>query len=110
MSVKLCIVGDSNVDLYFPVVKATRDDPSIQDTSVIHATNLAQIKDALVLTVLLEVRSHVLLACLTNPLTNYPYEGFQSLIKHCQEVFEQLKAFIAEGRGATPGNMEQVTY
>jgi hypothetical protein len=109
MSVRLYIVSDSNVDRYFPVVKAARDDPSIQDATVLRATNLAQIKEALVPAVSVEARSHVLLACLTNPISNYPYEGALSmLLKHCTEVFDQLKAYIVEGRGATPGHLEQV--
>lgn len=111
MSVKLYIVGDSNVDKYYPVVKAARSDPSIQDAVVVRATNLAQVKEALVPAVPNEARSHVLLACLTNPVTNYPYEGaLPMLLSHCTEVFDQIKAYIAEGRGATPGDLEQVRF
>jgi hypothetical protein len=111
MSVKLYIVGDSNVDRYYPVVKAARSDPSIQDAIVVRATNLAQIKEALVPAVPNEARSHVLLACLTNPITNYPYEGaLPMLLNHCTEVFDQIKAYIVEGRGATPGDLEQVRF
>jgi|688.fasta_scaffold1066935_1 hypothetical protein len=111
MSVKLYIVGDSNVDRFYPIVKASRSDPCIQDATVVRATNLAQIKEALVPAVPTEARSHVLLACLTNPVTSYPYEGaLPMLLKHCVEVFDQLKAYIAEGRGSTPGNMEQVRF
>jgi hypothetical protein len=109
MSVKLYIVGDSNVDKYYPVVKAARSDPSIQDAIVVRATNLAQVKEALVPAVPHEARSHVLLACLTNPITNYPYEGaLPVLLSHCTEVFDQIKAYIAEGRAAKPGDLEQV--
>jgi len=57
MSVKLYIVGDSNVDRYFPLVKAARNEPSIQDATVVRATNLAQIKEALVPAVPTEVLS-----------------------------------------------------
>jgi hypothetical protein len=111
MSVKLYIIGDSNVDRYFPLVKAARKEPSIQNASVVRATNLAQIKEALVPTVLAETRSHVLLACLTNPITNYSYEGaIPMLVKHCEEVFDQLKAYITEARGVTPGDLEQVKF
>jgi len=107
MSVKLYIVGDSNVDRFYPIVKASRSDPCIQDATVVRATNLAQIKEALVPAVPTEARSHVLLACLTNPVTSYPYEGaLPMLLKHCVEVFDQLKAYIAEGRGSTPGTKE----
>jgi len=109
MSVKLFIVGDSNVDRYFPAVRAARKEPSIQDATVVRATNLAQIKEALLPTVLSEPRSHVLLACLTNPITNYPYEGaMPMLVKHCGEVYDQLKAYITEARVTTPGDLEQV--
>jgi len=106
---KLFIIGDSNVDRYFPVVKAARNEPSIQDATVVRATNLAQIKEALLPTVLSGPRSHVLLACLTNPITNYPYEGaMPMLVKHCGEVYDQLKAYITEARVTTPGDLEQV--
>ena len=109
MSVKLFIIGDSNVDRYFPTVRAARKEPSIQDATVVRATNLAQIKEALLPTVLSEPRSHVLLACLTNPITNYSYEGaMPMLVKHCGEVYDQLKAYITEARVATPGDLEQV--
>ena len=111
MSVKLFIIGDSNVDRYFPAVRAARKEPSIQDATVVRATNLAQIKEALLPTVLSEPRSHVLLACLTNPITNYSYEGaMPMLVKHCGEVYDQLKAYITEARVATPGDLEQVFY
>ena len=111
MSVKLFIIGDSNVDRYFPAVRAARKEPSIQDATVVRATNLAQIKEALLPTVLSEPRSHVLLACLTNPITNYSYEGaMPMLVKHCGEVYDQLKAYITEARVATPGDLEQVFF
>jgi hypothetical protein len=111
MSVKLYIIGDSNVDRYFPLVKAAHNEPSIQDATVVRATNLAQIKEALVPAVPTKTRSHVLLACLTNPITNYPYEGaLPMLVKHCEEVFDKLKAYITEARGTTPGDMEQVNF
>ncbi len=103
MSVKLYIVGDSNVDRFYPIVKASRGDPSIQDAAVICATNLAQVKEVLIPAVPVEARSHVLLACLTNPVASYSYEGaLPMLLKHCGEVFDQIKAYIAEGRGKYP--------
>jgi hypothetical protein len=111
MSVKLFIIGDSNVDRYFPTVRAARKEPSIQDATVVRATNLAQIKEALLPNVLSEPRSHVLLACLTNPITNYSYEGATPmLVKHCGEVYDQLKAYITEARVATPRDLEQVFF
>ncbi len=78
---------------------------------MVRATNLAQIKEVLLPTVLSATRSHVLLACLTNPITNYSYEGaVPMLVKHCEEVFDQLKAYIAEARDTTPGDLEQVSF
>jgi hypothetical protein len=47
MAIKLNILGDSNVDRYFPIIKAARDDECIQNVSVSRTTNLAQIKDVL---------------------------------------------------------------
>jgi len=108
MAIKLNILGDSNVDRYFPIVKAARDDECIQNVSVSRTTNLAQIKDVLLPGAGVEARSHVLLACLTNPVTMHAYTAPKSLLKHCESVFTQIKAFIAEGRLAVPGDLEQV--
>jgi len=55
-----------------------------------------------------EARSHVLLACVTNPLTDYQFTDVASMLKHCESTFTQLKSFIAEGRAAVPGDLEQV--
>jgi hypothetical protein len=110
MSVKLTILGDSNVDRYFPVVKAARDDECIQGVNVVRTTNLAQIKDALLPSGGVEARPHVLLAYLTNPVAMYPYTNPHSLIQHCESVFTQIKTFIAEGHGAVPGDLEQVHF
>ncbi len=92
MAIKLNILGDSNVDRYFTVVKASRDDECIQNVSISRSVNLAQIKDVL----------------LPNPITMHAYTEPRSLLKHCESVFTQLKAFIAEGRLAVPGDLEQV--
>ena len=108
MAIKLNILGDSNVDRYFTVVKAARDDECIQNVSISRSVNLAQIKDVLLPGVSVEARSHVLLACLTNPITMHAYTEPRSLLKHCESVFTQIKAFIAEGRLAVPGDLEQV--
>jgi hypothetical protein len=32
------------------------------------------------------------------------------LVKHCGEVYDQLKAYITEARVATPGDLEQVFF
>jgi hypothetical protein len=108
MSIKLHIIGNSNVDRYFPIVKAAHDDPCIQNMTLVRATNLAQIKEAITPAVPVEARSHVLLACLTNPITICSYNDPRSMLKHCESVFTQIKAFIAKGRGAVLGDMEQV--
>ena len=108
MSIKLNIVGDSNVDRHFATVKSTRDDPCIKDVTVTRATNLAQIKDVLLPAVVAEARTHVLLASLTNPVSMHPYTSPSHLIKHCDAVFTQIRGYIAESRIATPGDLEQV--
>jgi hypothetical protein len=45
---KLHLIGDSNVDRYIPIVKAAKEDPAIQETTFARATNLIQLKEALV--------------------------------------------------------------
>jgi len=111
MAIKLYLIGDSNVDRHFAKVKSARNDPCFESVTVIKATNLAQVKAAVSPTELVEARSHVLLACLTNPIASFPFADctdVHSLLKHCDSIFTQLKSFIAEARAAVPGDMEQV--
>jgi hypothetical protein len=108
MSLKLHIVGDSNVDRYLPIVKACKEDPIIQDVSFVKATNLVQVKSALVPEKPETVYPAVVLACLTNPITNYAYEEYKEMIAHCNKTFSQIQAWVQEGRGALPGTMQQV--
>jgi hypothetical protein len=96
------------VDRFLPLVREARSDPCIQSVTFVRATNLPQIKDAVLLPEPVEARPHVLLACLTNPITNLVYDNLPSLLKHCDYVFTQIKTFIAESRIAVPGDMEQV--
>jgi hypothetical protein len=102
MSIKLCLIGDSNVDRHFAKIKAARNDPYFQNVSVIRATNMAQVKAAVSPPEVAEARSHVLLACVTNPIADYQFTTVASLLKHCDSVFTQLKSYIAEGRAAVP--------
>jgi len=108
MVIKLHLIGDSNVDRHFAKIKSARNDPCFESVTVVKATNLAQVKAAVSPTELTEARSHVLLACLTNPVASLPFTDVPSLLKHCDSIFTQLKSFIAEGRAAVPGDMEQV--
>jgi hypothetical protein len=108
MSIKLCLIGDSNVDRHFAKIKAARNDPCFQNVSVVRATNMAQVKAAVSPPEVAEARSHVLLACVTNPIADYQFTTVTSLLKHCDSVFTQLKSYIAEGRAAVPGDLEQV--
>jgi len=110
MSIKLCLIGDSNVDRHFAKVKAARDDPCFQNVSIIRATNLAQVKAAVSPPEVTEARSHVLLACLTNPIADYQFTDVPSLLKHCDSIFTQLKSYIAGGRATLPGDLEQVNF
>jgi hypothetical protein len=108
MSLKLHIVGDSNVDRYLPIVKACKEDPIIQDVTFVKATNLVQVKNALVPEKPETIYPAVVLACLTNPITNYAYEDYKEMIVHCNKTFSQIQAWVQEGRGALPGTMQQV--
>ena len=108
MAIKLYLIGDSNVDRHFAKIKSARNDPCFESVTVVKATNLAQVKGAVSPAELVEARSHVLLACLTNPIASFPFTDVPSLLKHCDSVFTQVKSYIAEGRAAVPGDMEQV--
>jgi len=98
------------VDRHFAKVKAARDDPCFQNVSIIRATNLAQVKAAVSPPEVTEARSHVLLACLTNPIADYQFTDVPSLLKHCDSIFTQLKSYIAGGRATLPGDLEQVNF
>ena len=110
MVIKLFLIGDSNVDRHFAKVKSARNDPCFENVTVVKATNLAQVKGAVSPAELAEARSHVLLACLTNPIASFPFTDISSLLKHCDSVFAQVKSYIAEGRAAVPGDLEQVLH
>jgi len=110
MSIKLFLIGDSNVDRHFSKVKSARNDPCFQHVTVIRATNLAQVRAAVSPPELADARSHVLLACVTNPIADYHFTDVPALLKHCNAIFTQLKSFIAEGRAAVPGDLEQVIF
>ncbi len=105
---KLHLIGDSNVDRYLSIVKAAKEDPAIQETTFARATNLVQLKEALVPSIPNEPRPNVVLACLTNPVTNHPFNEYKTMVNHCNETFAQILAWIQEGRGAVPGTMRQV--
>jgi hypothetical protein len=105
---KLRLIGDSNVDRYLPIVKAAKEDPAIQDTSFVRATNLVQLREALVPPTPTEAHPNVVLACLTNPITSHPFDEYKTLVVHCNQTFAQILAWIQEGRGAAPGTLRQV--
>jgi len=106
MSIKLCLIGDSNVDRHFTKIKTARNDPCFQNVNV----DMAQVKAAVSPLQVAEARSHVLIACITNPIADHNFVGIASMLKHCDSVFTQLKSFIAEGRAAVPGDLEQVIF
>jgi hypothetical protein len=110
MSIKLCLIGDSNVDRHFAKIKAARNDPCFQNVTVVRATSMAQVKAAVGPPEVAEARSHVLLACVTNPIVDYLFTDTASMLKHCESIFMQLKSYIAEGRAAAPGDLEQVNF
>ena len=107
---KLHLIGDSNVDRYIAMVKAAKEDPAIHETTFARATNLVQLKEALVPSVSTDPYPNVVLACLTNPLTNHPFDEYKTMVNHCNQVFAQVLAWIEEGRGAVPGTLRQVRF
>jgi hypothetical protein len=105
---KLHLIVDSNVDRHIAVVKAAKEDPAIQETTFARATNLVQLKEALVPSTSGTPYPNVVLACLTNPITNHPFDEYKTLVVHCNQTFAQILAWIQEGRGAVPGTLRQV--
>jgi hypothetical protein len=92
------------------MVKAAKEDPAIHETTFARATNLVQLKEALVPSVSTNPYPNVVLACLTNPLTNHPFDEYKTMVNHCNQVFAQVLAWIEEGRGAVPGTLRQVCF
>ncbi len=110
MSISLHLVGDSNIDRYLPLVKAVKEDPGIQEATFLRATNMVQLQEALVPSNPTTAHPNVVLACMTNPITNFPFEDFTSLMSHCTKTFTQIQAWIQEGRGALPGTLSRVSF
>jgi hypothetical protein len=108
MSVALHLIGDSNVDRYLPLVKAVKEDPGVQEATFARATNMVQLQETLVPATPTVTRPDVVLACMTNPITNFPFEDFNGLMSHCTKTFTQIQAWIQEGRGALPGTLRRV--
>jgi hypothetical protein len=109
MSVKLHMIGDSNIDRYLPLVKAVKEDPGIQETTFARATNMVQLQEALAPANPTVSHPDVILACMTNPITNFAFEDYSSLMVHCTKTFSQIQAWIQEGRGALQGTLRQVS-
>lgn len=67
------IIGDSNVDRNFPKLQTSEsEDPLVQSTVMVRATNLVQIHDALLS--ITDQKQSIILAGLTNPLTSHLFE------------------------------------
>jgi hypothetical protein len=109
MSITLHLVGDSNIDRYLPLVKAVKEDPGIQEATFLRATNMVQLQEALV-PANPTLHPDVVLACMTNPITNFPFEDFTGLMSHCTKTFMQIQAWIQEGRGALPCTLRRVSH
>jgi hypothetical protein len=106
MSVTLHLVGDSNIDRYLPLVKAVKEDPGIQEATFSRATYTVQLQEALVPANPTLAHPDMILACMTNPITNFPIEDYTGLMSHCTKT--QIQAWIQEGRGALPGTLRRV--
>jgi hypothetical protein len=106
--VTVFIIGDSNIDRNLPKLQASEGiDPLVQSTTMARATNLVQIKDAL----LAQSQTGnllVVLAGLTNPITSYMFEDLTKMRDNCKKVFGQIKAWILEGRMTNPDSLSKV--
>ncbi len=106
--VTVFIIGDSNIDRNLPKLKTSEgQDELIQSASMVRATNLIQIKDAL----LAQNQTDnvlIVLAGLTNPVTSHMFEDLKTLRVHCEKVFGQVKAWILEGRTTNPDSLGKV--
>ncbi len=106
--VTVFIIGDSNIDRNLPKLQVSeRMDPLVQSTTMAWATNLVQVKDAL----LAQTQTGnllVVLAGLTNPITSYMFEDLPKMCDNCKKVFGQIKAWILEGRMTNPDSLSKV--
>ncbi len=101
------LIGDSNIDRHLPKLKSTEDkDPLIQSSTMVRATNMVQLKDAILSYT--EQLPLVVLAGLTNPITSHMFDGLPGMRENCVRTFSQIRAWIQEGRTTNPGSLSKV--
>jgi hypothetical protein len=107
MSEILSIVGDSNVNRHLDQAKAAHpNDYSIRQSHIITAFNGSQLQSSLCSQN--EHRKFVVVAALTNPITNFTFLGGDQLIIDVRLFLQQLCSWIQQGRSFGDGTNSNV--
>jgi len=107
MSEILSIVGDSNVNRHLDQAKAAHpNDYSICQSHIITAFNGSQLQSSLCSQN--EHRKFVVVAALTNPITNFTFLGGDQLIIDVRLFLQQLCSWIQQGRSFGDGTNSNV--
>ena len=107
MTEVIALIGDSNVNRHLDSAKAANpSDRSIRQSHLIVAFNAVQLKSALVSQN--EHRKVVVLAALTNPITNFTFLGGDQLIIDLRLFLQQVCSWIQQGRNADDGTNQHV--
>jgi len=107
MSEVLSIVGDSNVNRHLNHAKAAHpSDHSLRQSHLITAFNAEQLLSSL--TGQNEHRRFVVIAALTNPITNLVFIGGDQLIIDVRLFLQQVSSWIQQGRNFDDGTNSSV--
>ena len=107
MSEVLSIVGDSNVNRHLNQAKAAHpSDHSLRQSHLITAFNAEQLLSSL--TGQNEHRRFVVIAALTNPITNLVFLGGDQLIIDVRLFLQQVSSWIQQGRNFDDGTNSSV--
>jgi len=102
------IYGDSNIVKYLPLLKERKNDPSIQASTVVRATNQVLLQD--LLTSPKVVHSLVIISALTNLITAKYFDDYDEMIAHCTKTFNDVLLWLQDGRESLGGFAETVSF
>jgi hypothetical protein len=107
MSEVLSIMGDSNVNRHLNQAKAANPaDNLIRQSHLVTAFNGEQLQSSLVGQN--EHRKNVVIAALTNPITNLVFLGGDQLIIDVRLFLQQLSSWIQQGRNYDDGTNSNI--
>jgi len=107
MTEVISIIGDSNVNRHLDSAKAANpSDHCLRQSHLIVAFNAVQLQSSLAGQN--EHRNVVVLAALTNPITNFTFLGGGQLIIDARLLLQQVCSWIQQGRSADDGTNHTV--